>query len=40
MYIYLALETGRNDFFLPLAVKFSRIFSYPIEASFEPEEAD
>ena len=35
-----ALETGRYDPSLPLAFRLAALFEAPIEAIFEPDEAD
>jgi putative transcriptional regulator len=35
-----ALETGRYDPSLPLAFRLAALFEAPIEAIFEPEDAD
>jgi putative transcriptional regulator len=35
-----ALETGRYDPSLPLAFRIARLFGEPIEAIFDPDDAD
>lgn len=35
-----ALETGKYDPSLPLAFKIARLFAMPIEAIFQPDEAE